>query len=184
MVALNPADWGRVLQEPNLRKDLGGVAARRKMWGDRAAEMGGASRSAMDQLALALMAARDKQMADLAAADALRNTGRGGGGSGGRRSGGGGGGTAPGSLLADLPSDPANWFDQLAGMIGESSAPPAYDTSPSPIIRTFPSSLYGPNNVYAATPPNFGIGRGRQGRGFKPSARPLPKTTKYHVRLS
>lgn len=176
MSVLRPADWGQILQEPNLRSGDGGVLARRTMWDERATAMNTASKTAMDQLAAALMAEREKKLADMAAADALAASR---GGSGGGSGGGGGGGKAPPMLLAPQPIDQAPWYDQVSQSYGPSAPPPQYDATLAP------STIYGPNAVYAAPPkPNFGIGVGRQGRGFKPPKVTIPKPTRYTTRRS
>lgn len=171
MTTLNPADWGQILQEPNLHRGDGGLAAHRTMWDQRSTAMNTASKTALDQLAAALMAERDKKMADMAAADALAAASRGGSGGGGR-SRGSGGGSKTAAMIPGTPVDQPSWYDQLAATLAPSTAPPAYDATLAP------STVYGPNAVYAKPPSmNFGLGAGRQGRGFKPPAVTVP--TRY-----
>lgn len=127
--------WGQVLQEPNIAIDAGGAGRRRQLWMERQGTMGTAQQSALDQLTAALTGERDAQyaadVAKMQAAAAARA---------GRGSKGGSGGT--GMMVPAPPVQQQPWVDQyLAGI--PSTPPPAYDGS------IYPSTKFGPNNVYA-----------------------------------
>lgn len=132
--------WGKVLQEPNIGIDTGGVGRQRAAWMERQGTMNSAQQAALDQLTAALSSERDQKMAALAAADAAAAAAKahsGGGGGGGSKS----GGTGPMTLAPPVAQSP--WLDQYLASI-PNSAPPTYNG------QLMPSTIYGPNNVYAA----------------------------------
>jgi len=150
--------WGEVLQRPNLNSDLGGSARAKAIWLARQNQQGSSSSLALVELAAALKAARDKQLADLAAADALRAAGRGGG-----RSGGGSGGKAPAPMFAPLQDSYDPWIDDYLASIGSQSAP-----SSTGVFGVGPKTSR-PSTAHVAPRPKV------KGRGAAAANRPKPK---------
>lgn len=159
--------WGEVLQRANVNNDFGGPARRRGIWETRQTEMGTAQSTARQQYAAALAAQNAKELADLAAADALKAQGRGGGGRGG--SGGGSSGSAAYQPLPDMTSD---WYDQYANY--QPSQAPSFD---------MPSTKFGIQNVYKKVLPKVKPSADALRTGH-PHPRIGPKPTRYASRLS
>lgn len=188
--------WGQVLQEPWVNIDRDSADRRRSLWMQRQATMSQAQQSEMDQLTAALKAQRDKQLADLAAADALRARGSGGG--GGRHSSG-----TTATLTTPPPvDDTSSWLDAYLASLPTSEAPSWEQPSAS--------DLYGAANLYQShTPTTYStriapgqkgyrpdpyttqIARGQKGYHPAPAPKGYPLTnpkviapTKYTSRLS
>ena len=126
-----PAQWGEVLQQPNIGT-YSGTDAARQQWMQRQSEMSTAQQAALAQLTTALGAGRDKTMADQAATDAynkaladLKAKGSGGGGGGGGRKGGGGGGGSTGMMVPASPDAQSSWLDQYLASLPSDAAPTA-----------------------------------------------------------
>lgn len=159
--------WGQVLQEPYLDTDLGGPDRKKALWVQRQAEMGPAQAKALADLTAALKAGRDKQMADLIAADAARA------GSGGSGRGGGGGSSAAAVPFIDASAPP--WVDAYLNQ-QQQTAPPTYDAGLAPSTRFGPNAVYSiPPKPLGAQPYSTTIASNR--KGYRPAPQPAPYST-------